>query len=54
MVYEDKNIDYEAVAKDIVSLINDKNKVKTLEKNASANAIVDANERIYKIIKGLF
>ncbi|MBQ5321781.1 MAG: undecaprenyldiphospho-muramoylpentapeptide beta-N-acetylglucosaminyltransferase [Oscillospiraceae bacterium] len=54
LVYEDKNIDYEAVAKDIVSLINDKNKVKTLEKNASANAIVDANERIYKIIKGLF
>lgn len=54
LVYEDKGIDYKKVAKDIVSLINDKKRLETLKKNAAKGAIIDANERIYKVIKSLF
>jgi UDP-N-acetylglucosamine--N-acetylmuramyl-(pentapeptide) pyrophosphoryl-undecaprenol N-acetylglucosamine transferase len=53
LVYEDKNIDFEKVAKDIVSLINDEKRLETLKNNAAKGAIIDANERIYKVIKSL-
>ncbi len=50
-VYEDKNLDIEKVAREIASIIDDKEKLKTLSKNAKKTAIIDASERIYRVIK---
>lgn len=50
-VFEDKNLDIAAVAKEIADIINDKEKIETLRKNASKTAIIDAAEIIYKVIK---
>lgn len=52
-VFEDKNLDPEAVAKEIAKIITDKERLKSLSENASKNAIVDANQRIYAIIKSI-
>lgn len=53
IVFEDKNIDYKAAASAAVDLLKDKKRMEALRKNASKNAIIDANERIYKVISSL-
>jgi UDP-N-acetylglucosamine--N-acetylmuramyl-(pentapeptide) pyrophosphoryl-undecaprenol N-acetylglucosamine transferase len=50
-VFEDKNLNEKAIAKEIEKIIENKELVKELSNNASKNAIIDANEKIYSIIK---
>lgn len=50
-VFEDKNLDEKAVALKIEEIVEDKALIEELSSNASKNAIIDANEKIYKIIK---
>ncbi len=52
-VFEDKNLDEKATALEIERIIENKELIENLSKNATKNAIIDANEKIYKIIKNI-
>ena len=52
-VFEEKNINFGEIKAKIEELIKSPEKLKELSTNASKGAIVDANQRIYKIISDL-
>ena len=52
--FEEKDLSGEKLTEVVSGLITDKEKLDTMSKNAKECAIVDTNERIYKVITDLY
>lgn len=51
---EEKDLTAEKIIEIVDSLINDSDKIASMENNARKNAIIDANERIYNVLMELY
>ena len=51
---EEKDLTAEKIIEIVDSLINDSDKIASMENNARKNAIIDANERIYSVLMELY
>ena len=49
-IIEEKDLNKDRIIETVLSLIEDKEKLLTMEKTAKENAIIDANERIYNVL----
>ena len=51
---EEKDLNAQKIIEVVSDLLNDTEKIKSMEKSARENAIIDANERIYKVLMELY